>query len=62
MLSTCDICQKRDYCDNCLKKEDCYWLKACPPEGGSRRLSCEAFECAQYETCKKVKPEHRQLK
>lgn len=44
MLSTCEICRRRDYCDNCAMAEDCYWLKAIPPEG-VRRISCESFEC-----------------
>lgn len=34
MLTTCSRCRRRDYCENCTKQEDCYWLKAIPPEGG----------------------------
>ena len=34
MLSTCEICRRREYCDNCAMAEDCYWLRAIPPEGG----------------------------
>lgn len=47
MLSTCEICRRRDYCDNCAMAEDCYWIKAIPPEGG-RQISCESFECKHY--------------
>lgn len=36
MLTTCSRCRRRDYCENCTKQEDCYWLKAIPPEGGGR--------------------------
>lgn len=60
MLTTCSRCRRRDYCENCTKQEDCYWLKAIPPEGG-RRLSCESFECRYYEDCRKVKAEDRKL-
>ena len=35
MLSTCKICRRREYCDSCAMAEDCYWLKAIPPEGGA---------------------------
>lgn len=38
MLSTCGICHKRDYCDNCVLKDDCYWLKTCPPRGGAEAV------------------------
>ena len=34
MLSTCEICRRRDYCDNCALADDCYWIKAIPPRGG----------------------------
>lgn len=30
--------RRRDYCENCTKQEDCYWLKAIPPEGGSEAV------------------------
>lgn len=54
MLSTCKICRRRNYCDNCAMAEDCYWIKAIPPDGG-RRLSCESFECKHYGECRKTK-------
>ena len=54
MLSTCEICRRRDYCDNCAMAEDCYWIKAIPPEGG-RQISCESFECKHYGECRKTK-------
>ena len=34
MLTTCSRCRRREYCENCTKQEDCYWLKAILPEGG----------------------------
>ena len=34
MLSTCEICRRREYCDSCAMAEDCYWLRAIPTEGG----------------------------
>ena len=34
MLSTCDRCKRRDFCENCALQADCYWIKAIPPEGG----------------------------
>lgn len=50
MLSTCEICRRRDYCDNCAMAEDCYWLKAIPPEGGGEypvnRLSVSTMASA----------------
>ena len=60
MLTTCSRCRRRDYCENCTKQEDCYWLKVIPPEEG-RRLSCESFKCRHYEDCRKVKAEDRKL-
>lgn len=38
MLATCSRCRRRDYCENCTKQEDCYWLKAIPPEGGAEAV------------------------
>lgn len=61
MLTTCDKCRRRDYCDNCADKDSCYWMRVIPPEGG-RRLSCESFRCAHYKACKKLKPDQRPTK
>lgn len=38
MLSTCDRCKRRDFCDSCALQDDCYWIKAIPPEGGAEAV------------------------
>lgn len=60
MLSTCEICRRREYCDSCAMAEDCYWLRAIPPEGG-RHLSCESYQCKYYDECRKTKAKDRRL-
>lgn len=39
MLTTCDKCRRRDYCDNCADKDSCYWMRVIPPEGGGGSLA-----------------------
>lgn len=57
MLKTCEICHRRDYCDNCALQDSCYWMRVVPTEG--RRLSCESYQCKHYDECKKQKAENR---
>ena len=38
MLSTCDRCKRRDFCENCALQADCYWIKTIPPEGGAEAV------------------------
>ena len=59
MLSTCDRCKRRDFCDNCALQADCYWIKTIPP--GGRRLSCESYQCKHYDECRKIKAADRRL-
>lgn len=60
MLSTCEICRRRGYCDNCAMAEDCYWIKAIPPEGGRRKnglvLVAPEYTCGSW-VCEEEKDE-----
>lgn len=61
MLSTCEICHRRDYCDNFALTDECYWINAIPPQGG-RRISCQSFTCRHYDECRKTKAADRKVR
>lgn len=61
MLSTCEICHRRDYCDNCALYDECYWINAVPPQE-RRRISCGSYECKHYDECRKIKAIDRRLR
>ena len=52
MLTTCSRCRRRDYCENCTKQEDCYWLMEgfAIQEDGTLVLM---DECGNYAYCPK---------
>ena len=56
MLSTCEICHRRDYCDNCALYDECYWINAIPPQGGGDAYPVNRLSVSTMMSAAKSRP------